>query len=864
MSKFVRFSTGQKEMVLSQDDFVSYMANLSDAARARVKVEGKHDAVYQNQDGELVRENITGDQVNARMGLGEQPMVMGADDPKLQAQMRESAARDKKATAQEEGVLAMFNAINPMRLTGIPQALESAVMGEDEAIQAQNEVAQANRGETFFGNMALGMGAGGAAMGALKGVGITAKSGKGLGLVAHVATDEAAFETALYTKHIMDQRQDFQAEELGQNIVQGMMFAVPVVGGALLRKPVWNAVSMVGGAAGGGLNKAAAWAQSGMVAASFKADPAKASKLRRGAAVAGIGRRLFGGRKTVTKVDELAELRKAAAKEEASIGRATPEGLKSNKLKREEILDSVRKNMDQKAGYLDNIDVGGMAPALTKVRTAGRQAQNAIWSINRSVGLGAPIGVGRLGKGQTALLESAMDTFLGRADDMGLGDIVGHLRDVKGNKQFGALFQARLDLALKGKVGNQATDFLAMELKAITEDPRIWGTSKAMEQAKNLNTGIDEITEGFAELKRLDIPDDLSKIPDGTNLDAMDKALARIRKGKDHLHASKLFTTKQTLGIENTLNKVEDALVEGKRAYVDAVKLNKARGSAAKNHKARYDKLKSGDVESVGALEARMEQRVEQWSSARTGLIKALDTLATSGRIPVYSNRMLKAVRESTMQEKEEFFMEMQERLPMLVSNPEVMAGAMEPFMAEAPQNPTVHAMAGVSASNGVYFLMNKLGRVDRTLYGKGRKPRRDRVLRFTESYAAMTSPMDVAYAAVAGEVTQDMVDAVRVSAPAQYAELGQILSAFVDNVELEKLPRAAQKGINKFLGGMDPIFMGSTLMQLQSNYAQNEQQSDAVGGQQQQGQGIDGNFKQDHPQDGDNAFTFTQRLMSY
>ena len=858
MAENVRFNAGHGDRVLPQADFVNFMANLSGAARARVKVHGKHDAVYRNTEGDLVREGISGDQVSARMDLGEQPMVTGADDPKLQAQMRQEQGRAREAVAKEEGVLATFNAINPMRLTGIPQALESAVLGEDQAIQAQNEIAAANPGENMLGSMTLGFGAGGAAMGALKGIGITAKSGKGLGLLTHVATDEAAFETALYQKHIMDQRQDFQAEELAQNIVQGMMFAAPVVGGALLRKPIWNAVSMVGGGAMGHI-------QSGLVVAGLRSqDAAQASKYRRTAAVAGIGRRLFGGRKTVTKVDELAEMRKAAAAEELSIGRATPESLKGNKVKRESILDSVKKNMDQKATYLDNIDVGNMAPALTKVRTAGRQAQNSIWGVNRSVGTGAVIGVGNLGKTSLAHLESAMDNFLGRADDMGLGDIVGHLRDVKGHKQLGLLFQARLDLRLKGAVGNQSTSLLEAELKAITEDPRIWGTGKHAEQARNLNNGINNITEGFTELKRLDIPDDLSKIPDGTNLDAMDKALATIRKGADDLHASKLFTTKQKIGLEAKLNKIEDTLVEGKRAYVDAVKLNKARNSAAKNHKARYDKIKSGDVETVGALEARMANRIGEWSGARTGLIKALDTLATSGRIPIYSNRMLKTLRESTMEDKEEFFMEMQERLPGMVSNPEIMASSMEPFMAEAPQNPTMHAMAGVAAGNSTYFLMNKLGRVDRTLYGKGRRPRRDRVLRFTESYAAMASPMDVAYAAVSGDVTQDMVDAVRVSNPAQYAELGQILSAFVDNVELGQLPRSTQKGINKFLGGMDPLFMGPVLMQLQSNYAQNEQQSDAVGGQQQQGQGIDGNFKQSHPQDGDNAFTFTQRLMSY
>lgn len=223
---------------------------------------------------------------------------------------------------------------------------------------------------------------------------------------------------------------------------------------------------------------------------------------------------------------------------------------------------------------------------------------------------------------------------------------------------------------------------------------------------------------------------------------------------------------------------------------------------------------------------------------------------------------MLRTIHESTMQEKEEFFMEMQQRIPSMTSNPEIMAKEMEPFMAESPQNPGMHAMAGVASGNAVYLLSNKLGRVDRTLHGKGRTPRRDRVIRFTETYAAMANPMDVAYAATTGEVTQDMIDAIRVSAPAQYAELGALFSQVIDNVDIHTLPRSTVKGMLKFMGGGDPLFQGEVIMQLQSNYAQNAEQQEAVGGQQPMPNGQQ--FNQSHPQDGDNAFTFTQRVQSY
>ena len=856
--KHVRFSIKGKEgseRVLPAAEFRSYLANLSDSAKDRIQVEGKHDAVYTNTEGELVRETLSGDQIVARAGLGEDALIDGADDPKLQAFNRQQAVRAKKETAADESILATFNAINPMRMTGIPQALESAVMGEEQAIQAQNEIAEANPGETLFGNMALGFGAGGMAMGVLKGLGVTAKTGRGLGLLAHVAVDEAAFETALYTKYVMDQRVDFQAEELAQNIVAGLMFATPVVGGALLRKPVWNAAKAVGRGGGNAVAGAAGLARDAMVMRGLGAG-AKGSEFR-SAAKLGLIERLFRGRKAVTKVDELAEMRKVMAKEETAIGRATPEGLRSAKGgKADEILDHVRKNMDQKAGYLDGIDVNGMAKDLGGVRTATRQASNAVYRTARSMKVSQPIGIGRLGKSQTKRLEAAMDNFLGYADDLGFADELGHLRDVASAGEYGRIFQARLDMALKGKVGNRATAQLDDTLRQLSEDTSLWGTGKALEQAKNLNRGIDRLADGFEQLRKMDIPDDLSKIPEGTDLNQLDKAIAEIRGGLDHLHASKLLSFEQLRGITNTLDKVEDSLVTGKKAYVDAVKLNKARNSAAKNHKARFERVRSGDVETAGALEARMEARVSETAAKMQGVKNALKKVIEDGRVPVYTNRMLKVLRESSVDEKRELFMTMQEKIPMLVGNPEYMAKELEPFLAESPTNPEVHAMAGVNTGNTVYFLANKLGRVDRTLYGKARPPSREKAVRFAETFAAMMEPVEVAYAAVTGEVTQDMIDAVRVTSPAMYTELSVLLSEAIAEMDPITTPRATYKGISKFLGGADPLNSGEVIMQLQSNYAQNEQQAQATG--------ISGQFNQDHPQDGDNAFTFTQRLQSY
>ena len=868
-SQRVRFRVAGTDewRVVPRAEFDAYVRGLSSTARRRLEFpEGnKHDSVYTNTEGEQVRESLSGDQIIRRMDFGEQALVTGADDPKLQNYNRQQQAEAREAVAEEEQVVAMFDAINPTSLIPGVSHLKSylenkALGGEEEVARIRGEISSANRAEQMFGSMALGFGAGGAAMGVLRGMGVTAKTGRGLGLAAHIAADEAAFETARYTKYVIDNRQDWQAEELAANIGAGIMFAAPVVGGALLRKPVWNALKM----AGGGVGNVAGHAQSALVAASFRAgDAAQASKLRRAAAIMGIGRRTFGGRKMVTKADELAETYRIMQKEEGLIGRGTPEKLRGAKAgKGDEILDAIRKNMDEPAGYLDDIDYNGMARDLGGLRKAHVAASKELGRVPRNMKVGKVKGVGRLGKTAQDTLDSTMDTFLGRAESLGYDDFVGHLRDLKGADNYGRLFQARLDLAMKAKQGRHSTGILADELKAITEDPRIWGTGKAGEQARNINDAIDGYVRAHDDLQAFGLPDDLSKIPDNINYEKMNDAVAKLRESMDRLHASGLASFDQVRALAGKLDDIEDALIDGGRATLQAKKLNKARRSAALNHKKRFEQVKSGDVETANALEARMAERAGQWSKARTGLIKFGDRLVESGRIPVFTNRMMKNIRETSHQDKEEFFMYMQERIPMLTGNPEFMAREMEPFMIENPQNPEVHAMAGVGVGNGIYFLANKLGRVDRTLYGRDRKPRRDRVLRFFETFQAMQDPMNVAYAAMSGEVTQDMIDAIRITSPVQYNELSIVLSTVIDNADPLTLPRKSVAGINKFLGGADPLYSGEVIMQLQSNYAQNAEQQQAINGP--QGGQPQGQFNQDHPQDGDNAFTFTQRLQSY
>ena len=841
------------EYVLPAKEFNAYIAKLSTAARAKVQLKGKHDAVYQNTRGDLAREILDGEQVMARASMGRDTLVTGAQDQKLQAYNRQQQERARKQAALNESVLTVASAVAPVE--GLARRLYGDNVDGVNIGQAFDELQTTNQPEYMGGMFGMAFGMGGLVSGALKGLGVPFAGARGL--AAHAVADEVAFETARYGKYLFDHRKDFQAEEYSQNIITGLMFATPVVGGALLRRPVLRAAKTMGIAGRGGIGLA----RDALVLKGLKSGNREAMGQAAGLGV--LERIMRRGRKTVTKVDELAEMRKAMAKEEAAIGRATPEKLRNAKGgKAEEILDAVRKNMDEGAQVLDDLDVNGMARKLEDVRSGQRKLVQQVLTVNKTMSGKMVRGVGNLGKSQLSALESSMDTFLGRAEAMGYEDMVSPMRGVQGHKQYAQLFKTRLDLMLKEVIGNHRTGILGDELKAISEDPRIWGTGKMAEQSRNINDAVDQLVDGFRDLRKYDIPDDLSKLPDTFDISGLDDVVAKIREGKDRMHASKVLTTSQVDQIEKQLNAIEMALVDGKKAAWDAAKLNKARRSAAITHKKRYEALKSGELETPEGLHGRMQSRMEQAGEELMGLFEVVGKVLDDPRFILGTNRMQRAIREVAYRDKEELFLHMQEKIPMLTGNPEYMARELEPYTADAPEDPALATQASVSTNNTIYFLANKLGRIDRTFYGRNRRPSRTKVNSFFEAFVATQSPIDVAYAAVAGQVTQDMIDAVRVTAPAMYAESSMILMEALDQVEdINKLPRETVKGINKYIGGADPIFRGDVIMQLQSNYAQNQEQHNAITGP---GQAPQGKFTQDHPQDGDNAFTFTQRIQSY
>jgi hypothetical protein len=121
------------------------------------------------------------------------------------------------------------------------------------------------------------------------------------------------------------------------------------------------------------------------------------------------------------------------------------------------------------------------------------------------------------------------------------------------------------------------------------------------------------------------------------------------------------------------------------------------------------------------------------------------------------------------------------------------------------------------------------------------------------EKHLAAADPLSVAYATLQGRVTPGMVDAVRVTAPAMYAELMATFAEVLTEADAETSNPKVITAINLFMGGTDPMYSGDFIMQIQSTYAQTTTQD----GMMRQG----GANNMPNPQDpGESPYTTSQR----
>lgn len=855
--KTIKVYDGFKEFTQTPEEFVDYISSLPVEARKNVKVlSGNIDSIYENQSGVLVQEGLTGAQIINRINVGEQPVVTGAQDPKLDAKRRQDAGRIDKQITDDENVLALWNQFNPLGLTGAPQRLGEAALGEEEYRRTQAKIAEGNPSFSVIGGIGQGLLVGGFAGGVLKGAtGISKLRGIGA-----LAVDEVSIEYAFYTKDIQDNNEPFVAEDLGRNILKGAIFAAPFYLGTAARGLVRGAGLTAAGAA--------PTVQKALIAGAVVSAPgtAKAAKFARSGAAVGLAgkvyNKIFG--KVAGSADEVAEAQVRLAKQAEEIGKFTPEILRRQTPSQIKVLlNNIDEFLEDAriTRQINKIDYKTLHDKVTKVRSSVIAARNQALSMNQKLGgLRFKKKPAKWTKEGRALWSQEADAMFYKIEQAGFDDIAGHLKKTLNTKQpyavYGKWAQVRLDAALKGRSVGGATEVDNM-LRNFLEDDALWGKPVA-DRGRNINIAIDNIRDAYNQLGDLNIPKDLSEIvaKDATRLTEINKNIDKLRAGYKVLRDEGLLSEMQVRGVERTFTQANEAVKNGTRAYMDTSVVNKARKQAATQHEKMRaavnktpEQMRAEATENVSRTTKRIFDFAENGFKALDGTLLSVSRAGQAGVIGF-----------NTLDEEERtaLYEQVTSVLPVLVGAPEAMEEAIGDYLGSSYQGaPQTTMMAGVSSTQSMFWLNAQLPRTDRSLYGRQLPTPKAKRDVFLEKFVATADPMSVPEAALTGRITEGMVEALRVTNPALYAEVGIVVSEMLDQVDLVKAPRQVLNGLNQLIGGIDPLYTGPALLELQSNYAQSQGQQQVIQGGQSMPDGS-------NPQKPGNQFTFTQRLTSY
>lgn len=873
-NRTIRVTNGAREFVFTPAEYRSYVASLPKAARANVQVlSGDIPSITQNQAGELVRESLSHEAVSNLVDRGEDPVITGADDPALQAFNRQEKARTAKATSDDENILQAANKATPF----IGQYLQNLAVGEDVATQARQELNAANPVLGLGMDLAM-LARGGITTGkTLQGTKLGAALGanRGAAGVAALTAKGAAADTYLYTQYLLDNNLPFTAEDYASELLVGALVTLPFAGAAAVRGAAVRggiaAGKAIKGAAAGGLPGAINLAADAGVGLGIAAPGIVGREVFRGAAAGRvIGRALqrIRGKKVTSAphVNQVAQAESAAKAQLKTIGNFTPEKLRRmTPSARAQAINDVAGVAGRNADDLHSANFETAHDRVSKMRSNVETVRKQALSINQKLGKGGAA-QGPLDIGQEARYIANADAILGNVEAAGFSDITNYLKPLVNSSApgttYGAWVQARLDAALKrGTTGgaSQVDD----ALRGFLENKDIWGPQAA--QSRALNDAIDTIVSSREKLAELNIPKNLENIQgvDAGRLTNISKEIDAVRKAYAIFEERGFLSRSQVRGVERTLIEAQEAVTSGTQAYLDVTKVNKMREQAAALTTERLSQVAQA-TEDVAALRA---ESVFEEASKIDGLKKILTAkniekaLAGIGAANIGG---VIALREMKRQEVDDIFNIMQQVLPSYTGNPEALEEVTYKLL--SPTNlsdPNGSMLAGISMGTSVFHLAQSMPRNNNSLYPNRKTPRSQKWA-FMNRLSAAINPVSVAYAAVEGRVTPEMIETIKVTRPAMYAELGVMLSEVLTQKGVDGIPRRTLGGIQKFIGGLDPLYQGATLIRLQTNSAQNQQQQQLIPGNGQQPQQPLSPFRDaSNPQDG-NDFTFTQRITSF
>jgi hypothetical protein len=841
----VRVSDGTRIRVMSGSQYEAEVANRPSYLPPLKVLQDSMEAVYENTEGELVREQLSPEQVKSRAQVGESS---AATPERIEAWRQQQVGRETEAIAEEENLTTFTNAALPGS-----QWIQNRLVGKDEAAQARQELSVnsamelgGNITELLVGTKGLGMGFKGL-LGAERAakLGTTLGLGKGAGVVGRVGRVSGqilAEETHFYTQGIWDRNQEFVAEDWAQNVGVGFLIGGPFIAGSAVRgagSKVRLAAEKMGGMSG-------AMSMAGDVLGTARVigygGKKMQSKLAKGSATGHIGgrvaRKLFKKRpgRVLGATDEAAEQLARNNEARTHIGGVTPEGLeRMTPSKRRAYLEKFAEYADGNIDELSEIRYDGMRQAARTMGTKANAVRRQVLGIHKKFkGKGLEVKMSQRATNE-AIKEA--NILLAYVEEAGMSDVKGSIKrgiidaGADASAIHRAMVEARINARFRRGTSGGA-DVVDDAIKRFLEDETLF-TATQLKKNRAINAAVDETVQVWDDLGDLTIPKNFEDVTvrEGIALGKGAGANNRLRDSMETLVEHDMLSADQVRGIETTLVDADDAYLRGTEAYGDMIKINNARKSAA----ARLQKHIDNPADVPTTQESFAAQKYAMVADTAADLMRlgnlGLDALLSQKSMTV-GTRGVVALHQLLVEEKYEIFHQLQSEIPNLTGNPEYAIEKMAKIMDRgAAYDPVGVQQAGEKMTNTLYWLASQMPKPDDTIYGRQVPQPLSLVEEMLEKWVASYDPVSVGFATLEGRVSPGMVDAVRVTAPAMYAEMNAIFADMMGKVPANEANPRVVASIGMFMGGMDPMYTGEFLRQIQTSYAQTSAQSEMSSG---------------------------------
>lgn len=842
---------GQNTWRVSQSEYAKLVSNRpAYLPKISVLSKGKMRAVSKNEDGDYVDSLVDPEQIAHRAQYGDD---ISATPENIEKARQDAARREVEAVAEEEGLTTLVNAALPGA-----QYMQNLAVGVDAATKAREELSRnviasmtGNIAEYAIGAKALSMGFKGL-LGAERAgkVGTKLGFGKGSGLLSRtgrLVAEDVAIETHFYTQQLLDNNAEFVAEDWAQQVGVGLLMASPIIVGGVGRAAGKAALQTLGPGAATKLSSLGDVISTGAVL-SKPGTMGAAMKARAGAA-AHIGSRVVrklsrkGKGAGLSASDELAERQFQHLDDMEHVGGMTPERMaRMSPAKRQKYIERYKAMVDGDAGWLDEMDWDNIPKNVRDMGTQTRGVRKQVLGIHRRFrgeGNGAT-----LSQAKYAEALSKANELLQHTEDVGMADVKGALR--RGIIEGGdaatlqhSMFEARINARFRRGIDGGA-DIVDDELRSFLEDSGRWGARQAAKN-KKINDALDGVVDVWDSLGDAAVPKHLESVElgDALKIGKAQTKISELRQHMDTLTEMGLLTDDQIRGIETKLIEVNDALVRGTKSYGDVIAVNKSRTATSARLRDQAD-LAGMDIPTtqegfaaqrdamVGETTGRIMNLGEDIGMA---LAKGINFLSDPKRT-VPAIRGVAGLQHLSIEEKTATFETIQRELPTMTGNPMYAMEKLGPLLDRGAGNDPVGAdLTGMKIVNTMYWLAAQMPKPDDTIYGRQVPQPLSLQEEYLEKHFAAYDPISVAYAAIQGRVTQGMVDAIRVTSPAMYAELGSVMAEQLAKVEATKADPKVVSGIGMFMGAIDPMYTGPFIMQLQSTYAQTSTQAGVIQG---------------------------------